>query len=91
MKHSRMELMLLIDANNKNLNDVDKSEIVMRTFDIYLKKKKKKNFQKLNHQDIFHSSNHNHFDTETKEDDKPKQASWWDTRNCVQACRYAPH
>ena len=42
MKHSRMELMLIIGANDKNLNDVGRSEIIVRTLDIYLKKKNPK-------------------------------------------------
>ena len=45
-----MELTLIIHANNKNLNDIEGSEIIKRALDIYLKetKKKKLNIQKLN-------------------------------------------
>ena len=43
MKHTRMELMSIIGANNKNLNYVDRSEIIKTTLNIYLKNKKRRN------------------------------------------------
>ena len=42
MKHRRKELMLIIGANDENLSDVDRSEIIAKTLDIHLKRKKKK-------------------------------------------------
>ena len=50
LKHSKVEVMLIIGANNKNLNDAEKSEIIKRKLNIYVKKEEKLNFQKLNHQ-----------------------------------------
>ena len=46
-----MELMLIIGTNN-NMNDVERSEIIVRTLNIYFKMKKEErlNFQKVNHQ-----------------------------------------
>ena len=65
MKHSRMELMLIIGANEKNLNDVDRSKIIARTHDIYPPSKKE---EKLNHRDIFHNSDHDPFDEEIEDE-----------------------
>ena len=45
MNHRRMELILISFANDKNLNDVERNEIVETTIDIYLKKNKE---EKLN-------------------------------------------
>ena len=42
VNHRRMELILIIHANDKNLNDVEISKIIERTLDIYLKETKKK-------------------------------------------------
>ena len=42
MNHRRMEFILIIWANDKNLNDVERSEIIERTIDIYLKKQRRK-------------------------------------------------
>ena len=46
MKHSKMEL--IIGANNKNLNDIDRNKIIARTLNIYLKKEKRKEKKKKN-------------------------------------------
>ena len=47
MNHRRMELILISFANDKNLNDVERNEIVETTIDIYLKKKQRRKTKHL--------------------------------------------
>ena len=45
MKHRRMELILIIGANDKNWTVKERSEIFERALDIYLEKRRKTQFE----------------------------------------------
>ena len=44
MKHSRMEQLLFICANDKNWSDDEREEILERSVELYLEKRRKKDW-----------------------------------------------